>query len=77
MYVPVSLTQLVGIMNNICKVWGSNPSHKIKNLALSIVMFMTSPFSYLKKNQLIIKLEVLAFCKWVFSIVCKFVHVKK
>jgi len=28
--VPVSLTQLVRTMHNICKVWGSNPGHHKK-----------------------------------------------
>jgi len=29
-FVPVSLTQWVKTMHNICKVWGSNPGHHRK-----------------------------------------------
>jgi len=36
-WIPMSLTQLVGIMHNICKVWGSNPGHhKKKNASIEI-----------------------------------------
>jgi len=28
--IPVNLAQLIGIMHNICKVWGSNPGHHKK-----------------------------------------------